>query len=342
MTTFAAWYPAEQCTDGPEPGAKALMAYVLEEFPESRNLGIYNCRTVRGGDTTSPHGEGRAIDVGFPLGSDGKGSSYGHALVKALLAADPVKLGIQAIIYDREIWSARSPEGRLYTGQHPHYDHVHIEMTRAAAAAVTLATVRAVLGGDAPEPAPEPPADRYESYKASAKPGSRTVRRWSAGDDVKELQRILNAWYPKLSRLTQDGYFGARTLDRVRYMQQKSGLTVDGIVGSNTWKRLLGGSAAPAEKPLAGKTVDLSNLILAARRGGRDGGDYSVEAIQRSLNYEFGGTDLKVDGIFGAKTRARYSAWQKRLGYSGAAADGIPGRTSVNALAGKYGFRVKG
>jgi peptidoglycan hydrolase-like protein with peptidoglycan-binding domain len=339
MVTFAAWYPAERCTDGPEPGAKALMAYILENFQNARNLGIYNCRTVRGGTTTSPHGEGRALDVGFPLGSDGKGSTYGHALVEALLDAGPSKLGIQAIIYDRRIWSAKSPSGRDYTGVHPHYDHVHFEITRTAAAAITLATVRNVLGGQITEPEP-PPADRYETYK-SAKAGSRTLRRWSAGDDVKELQRILNAWYPKLSRLAEDGYYGARTVDRVRYMQQKSGLTVDGIVGKNTWKRLLGGSAAPATKPLAGKVVDLSNLIRAARTAGRDGGDYSVEATQRALNYEFGGDDLKVDGIFGTKTRSRYSAWQKRQGFSGADANGIPGRTSVNALAGKYGFRVK-
>lgn len=339
MVTFSAWYPAERCTDGPEPGAKALMAYVLETFPEARNLGIYNCRTVRGGTTTSPHGEGRADDFGFPLDSDGTGSKYGHALVDALLEAGPSKLGIQAIIYDRTIWSAKSPEGRPYTGTHPHYDHVHVEMTREAAAAVTLATVRAVLGGVTPEPQPGPSQPSFETYKR-VKPGSRTIRRWSAGDDVKELQRVLNAWYPRLSTLAVDGYFGRRTEDRVRYMQQKARLTVDGIVGKATWKRLLGGSTAE-RKPLTGKVIDLSNLIRAARTGGRDGGDFSVEGIQIALNHEFGGTDLKVDGIYGPKTRSRYRQWQERLGFSGPAADGIPGSTSARALATKYGARVK-
>jgi peptidoglycan hydrolase-like protein with peptidoglycan-binding domain len=339
MVTFAAWYPAEQCTDGPEPGAKALMALILENFEQARNLGIYNCRTVRGGTTTSPHGEGRALDVGFPLDSDGTGSKYGYALVNALLAADPVRLGIQAIIYDRKIWSAKSPAGRAYTGTHPHYDHVHFEITRSAAASITLATVRAVLGGAAPTPEPTPES-RYESYKRGAKPGSRTVRRWSAGDDVAELQRVLNAWYPRLSRLAVDGYFGAKTADRVRYMQQKANLTVDGVVGKNTWARLLGGGAAE-RKPLAGKVIDLSNLIRAARTAGRDGGDYSVEGVQVALNHEFGGTDLKVDGIFGKATRDRYAAWQRRLGYSGSDANGIPGSTSARALAVKYGARIK-
>jgi peptidoglycan hydrolase-like protein with peptidoglycan-binding domain len=338
MVTFAAWYPAERCTDGPEPGAKALMAYVLETFPEARNLGIYNCRTVRGGSTTSPHGEGRALDVGFPLGSDGKGSSYGHELVQALLDAGPSKLGIQAIIYDRTIWSARSPGGRAYTGVHPHYDHVHFEITRSAAASITLATVRSVLGGSTPAPQPSEP--RFETFKRGAKPGSRTVRRWSAGDDVAELQRILNAWYPRLSTLTVDGYLGAKTADRVRYMQQKAKLTVDGIVGKNTWTRLLGGETAE-RKPLTGKVIDLSNLIRAARTAGRDGGDFSVEGVQIALNHEFGGTDLKVDVIFGPKTRSRYSAWQKRLGFSGADANGIPGSTSARALATKYGAKIK-
>jgi peptidoglycan hydrolase-like protein with peptidoglycan-binding domain len=314
------------------------MAYVLATFPRATNLGIYNCRNARGTTTFSPHAEGRAIDVGFPLASNGRGSSYGYALVNALLKADPSKLGIQAIIYDRKIWSAKSPSGRDYTGVHPHYDHVHIEMTRAAADSVTLATVRSVLGGGVST------GSRYEAYKTGVKPGSRTIGQfrtqpWSAGDDVKEVQRLLNAWYPKLSRLAVDGYFGAKTTDRVRYLQSKAGIAVDGFVGKTTWGRILDG--AHPSKPLAGKTVDLSNLVMAARTAGRDGGDYSVEAVQRALNYEFGGVDLKVDGIFGKATKDRYAAWQRRLGFSGNDANGIPGLTSVTKLGDKYGYRVK-
>lgn len=39
-----------------------------------------------------------------------------------------------------------------------------------------------------------------------------------------------------------------------------------------------------------------------------------------------------VDGSFGTKTREAYANWQRRCGYSGMDADGIPGATSLNKL----------
>lgn len=333
---FADWYAATGCTGSARQGARALMRYALDTYDRAKNWGIYNCRETRSGGSYSPHAEGRAIDVAFPLAGDGTGSSYGHAFVNALLQGGPSKLGIQAIIYDRTIWSAKSPNGRPYTGASPHYDHVHVEMTRAAANSVTLATVRSVLDGVVVSGGSE-----YESFK-QAEAGSRTVGMFktkprSAGTDVAKAQETLNAWYPKLSKLAVDGYFGPKTADRVRYLQRKAKLTVDGILGPKTWAVLLGKNVS---KPLQGKTVDFSNLQMAARNAGRDGGDYSVEAVQRALNYEFRGQNLKVDGIFGRLTRSRYGQWQYRLGYRGGDADGIPGRTSLGKLADKYGFRV--
>jgi peptidoglycan hydrolase-like protein with peptidoglycan-binding domain len=58
------------------------------------------------------------------------------------------------------------------------------------------------------------------------------------GDDVKSLQATLNKWYPSLTRLVEDGDFGAKTDERVRYFQTKAKLEVDGIVGSATWSAL--------------------------------------------------------------------------------------------------------
>ncbi len=77
----------------------------------ARSLGVYNCRTVRGGTTKSLHGEGRAVDLGLPLGSDGKGIPVGHEIVRRLGVVG-VDLGVQSVIYDRRIWSAVSPDGR--------------------------------------------------------------------------------------------------------------------------------------------------------------------------------------------------------------------------------------
>jgi hypothetical protein len=47
-----------------------------------------------------------------------------------------------------------------------------------------------------------------------------------------------------------------------------------------------------------------------------------------------------VDGSFGSLTVNAYARWQKRLGYSGTAADGIPGMTSLKKLGAKHGFDV--
>jgi hypothetical protein len=72
-------------------------------------------------------------------------------------------------------------------------------------------------------------------------PDRPTIRRGAKGDVVRELQGILNARFPDLSKLAVDGDFGPATEQRVRHMQQAAGLSVDGIVGPKTWGKLLGG-----------------------------------------------------------------------------------------------------
>ncbi len=54
------------------------------------------------------------------------------------------------------------------------------------------------------------------------------------GPQVRELQRVLNAWYPSVTPLARDGVYGPETEDRVRYLQERAGITVDGVAGSNT------------------------------------------------------------------------------------------------------------
>jgi len=62
-----------------------------------------------------------------------------------------------------------------------------------------------------------------------------TVRYGDQGEDVIALQKALNsAGY----NLDADGIFGKKTQEAVRSYQQSQGLTVDGIVGANTWGSL--------------------------------------------------------------------------------------------------------
>lgn len=67
-----------------------------------------------------------------------------------------------------------------------------------------------------------------------------TIRYGSSGNDVKKLQEKLNASGYKLD---VDGQFGSKTQSAVKDYQKKNGLAVDGIVGTNTWGSLYGGSA---------------------------------------------------------------------------------------------------
>ena len=57
-----------------------------------------------------------------------------------------------------------------------------------------------------------------------------TLKFGSRGEDVKTLQRLLNC--------EADGIFGKITEEAVKDFQKKNNLTVDGIVGTNTWNAI--------------------------------------------------------------------------------------------------------
>ena len=68
------------------------------------------------------------------------------------------------------------------------------------------------------------------------------LRQGSSGSDVIELQKLLNS--KGNYNLATDGKFGPATLAAVKDYQQSNGLTVDGIVGTNTWGKLTGGGTS--------------------------------------------------------------------------------------------------
>ncbi|WP_371650151.1 MULTISPECIES: peptidoglycan-binding protein [unclassified Streptomyces] len=91
--------------------------------------------------------------------------------------------------------------------------------------------------------------------------------------------------------------------------------------------------------------VSLAHVVAAARRdpGLPQGGTtYKAEVlvVERALQAEGLLSATWVDGSFGTKTKTAYSAWQRRCGYSGPDADGIPGRDSLTRLGARHGFTV--
>lgn len=70
--------------------------------------------------------------------------------------------------------------------------------------------------------------------------GCPTVRQGARGGITRLIQqRLISLGYP-CGRSGADGDFGPGTRAAVRVFQQKRGLTADGIVGKNTWRKLLG------------------------------------------------------------------------------------------------------
>ena len=132
-----------------------------------------------------------------------------------------------------------------------------------------------------------------------------TVREGSDNNFVYLLQFILNQMGYSL---VVDGKFGPNTASAVRDFQSKNNLTVDGIVGQNTWRTLLTLPPYP---------------IL--RRGDR--GNY-VRFLQQLLEGKFIPVGT-IDGIFGTRTENAVKEYQQNAGL---AVDGIVGPNTWGAI----------
>jgi hypothetical protein len=145
---------AVDCVGGEKPGTRALQDFMLEQLdalPGCRSVdsGIYNCRNIRGSRTLkSVHSEGRAGDLGVrtPDGMWPRSElpEPGIRLWCDRLIDNAEKLGVTYIIYAKK---SRRPGGGWsnYRGLSPHYDHIHYEISREAANALTPKYVREVL-----------------------------------------------------------------------------------------------------------------------------------------------------------------------------------------------------
>ena len=94
-----------------------------------------------------------------------------------------------------------------------------------------------------------------------------------------------------------------------------------------------------------GKVVDLGDLQEAARLDppapqGATTHKKAVLVVERALLAEGLLPAERVDGSFGTVTVDAYKEWQRSLGFSGKAADGVPGAVSLTKLGRAHGFRV--
>lgn len=138
-----------------------------------------------------------------------------------------------------------------------------------------------------------------------------TISLGSTGDDVKRLQRVLarHLLYNPFGPIT--GSFDASLETAVKSFQQSNGLTVDGIVGPQTW------SALPSYREASPRLEQGSNGPgVAWLQKALSGADVAVQFTP------YGGA---IDGIFGPATETAVRAMQT---WAGIGADGIVGDDS--------------
>ncbi len=136
----------------------------------------------------------------------------------------------------------------------------------------------------------------------------KTIKEGSApsGDDIRFAQIMLSNFS---FHVTADGVFGPKTTNAVINFQKRSGITADGIIGTNTWSRLA---------PTLSENYNYWNKTTA------------IKLIQNKLNLDIknliefeGDTLLKVDGVYGSKTKAQVKKFQR---YWQLTQDGIWGK----------------
>lgn len=169
---------ARRCVGRLLPGAEVLGEHIKATFPtlidwDSNDwrrqvgpIGGYNCRTVTGGSTRSMHGEGRALDIFIPPAADQvrRADNTRGDVIAGWLIQNAEQIGVQSIIWDRSIWSAnRDPQLRCYDDPRKadHADHIHVELTKAAADGQTPFFTDGPVGLLPPPPAPAPQRDAW-------------------------------------------------------------------------------------------------------------------------------------------------------------------------------------
>jgi len=197
-------------------GAKSLLAYLEDYFWYVNSLGICNCRNVGGSSSLSHHANCRALDAGIPTNGGLYIPAWGDPLIE-LLGPFGDRLGLDHLILNRRIYSARSPDGRYYGGVSPHNDHAHIGLSHSGAVNLNYATLVAVLG--LPTGVQLPGDDEMNALKRGDK-----------GNGVGWYQTALNEKSAVTPKLVVDQDFGPKTEAAVKQYQEQADFTKNGVI----------------------------------------------------------------------------------------------------------------
>lgn len=249
MALHRDYEPAVAPSSAETPGARALMTWYLATYAGSRpapaDLGIHVVKRLDDGGW-SLHAEGRAADLGT---SPYSRPPWGRDLAETLRVHSR-ELGVQCVIFDAQIWSGAFPDAGWRRAR-GHGGHLHVELSTEAAASLTVARIRAEIGGS--EPAEPAPATDWTEETIMSLP---TVRRGDRGNDVRRSMGLLAAaGYPPAnstrSNGTYDGIAGPgweaacrewQADKHVRNSVRRDGRG-DGIFGRWSWTHALTGDS---------------------------------------------------------------------------------------------------
>ena len=122
---------------------------------------------------------------------------------------------------------------------------------------------------------------------------------------VRTLQQLLRA---RNHPVAVDGIFGPNTEAAVKAFQQSNGLTADGIVGSQTWPK----------------------LVVQVKQGSTGDAVRGVQEVMKFHDQSDGeGPPIHVDGIFGPQTSRWVRGFQNAVDID---VDGIVGPVTWRAM----------
>ena len=166
---------------------------------------------------------------------------------------------------------------------------------------------------------------------------ARSLRLGDSGLEVSIIQyylRVISNYYDTVPSVDVTGTFDTATDAAVRAFQQTYGLSVDGVVGRNTWNDIYRAyRGIVASQAVTADAIPLypgSILSLGSE------GEY-VRVIQQwlsTLSETYTDIpDVSVNGVFDAQTDAAVRAFQRRFGIT---ANGVVGAVTWDALASAY------
>lgn len=211
-----------------------------------------------------------------------------------MLSKSKVFKALSTLVVFHLALSAVPPAQASNTTHHSQHSGISWQfLERPNVVATTMYTETTLALGDAPD------------FAAAFFP---TLSRNDMGSDVVALQYLLKA---AGVGVTVDGVFSLGTDRAVRLFQRRRGLTVDGIVGDNTW-----GALIPTPYIKQGSSGD------------------GVRALQYLLN-EKRGAGLVVDGAFGPATHSAVTTFQSHAGIT---VDGEVGPVTFKNLLWHYEY----